>query len=862
MEAEIDRLVAMGYWTPVTESEWATPLIPVVKPDGGIRLCGDYKVTVNPQLAVAQHPLPTNEDLFSKLGNCSIFSKIDLCRAFQQLELEDSSREMCTVNTSKGLYKVNRLPYGIASSPALWQRTVDTLFKGLDGVLCFVDDILVAGKDHQSHNRALESVFKILDKYNLHIKPEKCIFATDEVSYLGFKISKTGIHKTKDKIAAIVNSKTPTSVAELRSFLGLINFYKKFFPDLATVAAPLYTLLKKDIPFIWGPSQDGAFSRLRGELSSDRFLTHYRPDLPLRLSCDASAYGLGAVLSHVVDDGRELPIAYASRSLNKAEKLYSQVDKEALAIIYAVQHFHFYLYGRLFSLVTDHRPLLSILGEKSSLPQMVAARLQRYAVILSTYHYKIMFRSSADHGNADALSRMVEKNNDTNDIDFDSSSSLMVNFIKSTVSCQEISDETKRDPLLSKVYKCLLDGTDFPLNDQFVPFRTNRLRFNLDGGLILRDSRVVIPVNLQSKILDVLHEEHVGINKTKALARSYVWWHNIDKDIENRVRTCKSCQIHGNNPVKTPIHSWETPAGPWDRLHIDFAGPVNNTMFMVIVDAFSKWPEVFLMKETTSSNCIKILESLFARFGFPLRIVSDNGPQFTSREFSEFLRTYGISHSLTAPYKPATNGEAERFVQTLKNFLKVVSLNSTNSDELQSLVSSFLLTYRTTPHAVTHSTPSELLLKRNVRNVLDVVKPSRELSSNVGLYPNVQVRSFEVGDAVMRRCFVGKVSWVEGTIMKRLGKLHYLVKSGHRLVKCHVDQLKKCHGLIDHVIGDRDPYELSEHVSLGEAPTDIGVAPGPDSGGSLSVQSGEDGIDTAVTVRSKRNVKPPDRLNL
>ena len=245
VEAEIDKMVDSGFWTPVTESKWATALVPVMKSNNQVRLCGNYKVTVNPQLEIAHHPLPTSEDIFTKLNNNKVFSKLDLRNAFQQLELDDESKEICTVNTTKGLFRVNRLPYGIASSPALWQRTVDSILQGLDGVLCFVDDILIGAPDLKIHNTRLRSVLEALKRNNVHVKEEKCSFAVNNVSYLGFQVDSNGIHKTDDKIRAIQEVPVPTSVTELKSFLELITFYARFVPNLATVAEPLYKLTKK-----------------------------------------------------------------------------------------------------------------------------------------------------------------------------------------------------------------------------------------------------------------------------------------------------------------------------------------------------------------------------------------------------------------------------------------------------------------------------------------------------------------------------------------------------------------------------------------------------------------------------------------
>lgn len=860
VEAEIDRLVKFGFWTPTTESEWATPLVPVVKADNSVRLCGDYKVTLNPQLEVAQHPLPTNEELFSKLGNCVVFSKLDLCHAFQQLELDDKSKDICTVNTSKGLFRVNRLPFGVASSPAIWQRTVDGLFAGLDGVLCFVDDILISAPNIETHNSRLITVLGILNEHNMHIKKEKCLFAVSSVSYLGFEIDAEGIHKTDGKIKAIKNVKVPSTVSELRSFIGLVNFYGKFVPDLSTIAAPLYDLLKKDVDFNWDDGCQHAFKQLKEELTSKRFLTHYQPDLPVRLACDASAYGLGAVLSHVLPGGEERPIAYASRTLQKAELNYSQIDKEALSIIYGVKHFHYYLYGRHFELLTDHKPLLAIFGEKSELPAMIAARLQRYAVTLSGYDYEIKFRPSVKHGNADALSRLpvkVTENSHSHEGE-GVQQTLLVHFA-TPVSANDIKCATKTDKTLVKIYDCILTGKDLPRDIDFAAYRAVKDSLNIENGIILKDSRVVIPKSLRASILSVLHEEHMGICKTKSLARSYVWWPNIDKDIEALINSCFACQSNRNEPAKVVNHSWEYPKGPWQRLHIDFAGPINGINYFIVVDAFSKWPEVITMNNTTSGNCIKALRSLFARHGLPFVLVSDNGPQFVSEEFESFLSNNCIKHVKTAPYYPATNGEAERYVQTFKNYLKIAE---PNMRDLEASIQSFLLTYRTTPHSVTGYSPSELLFKRQIRNVLGLVRPyvsNDKLATSSVKSSRELVSSFEPGQSVLIRNYRGERKWIAGTISEVLGKLHYLIDVNGRKMKRHLNQIKSFNNY--KTTKNYQTYDLCELINVGDSKRHQSQH-----GGVISVENGRNcennkNCENRYPVRNNRGI-PPDRINL
>ena len=387
VECELDRLAQDGVLVKVPYCDWAAPVVAVPKADGAIRLCGDYKVTVNPVLDIDQYPLPKPEDIFATLSGGQLFTTLDLTHAYNQLVLHEESRKFVTVNTHKGLYQYTRLPFGIASAPAVFQRTMDTILQGAEGVACYIDDIIVTGRTPAEHVEHLEEVLKRLLRHGVRVKRQKCRFLQPSVSFLGHRIDAAGIHPLNDKLQAIVQAPAPTNVPELRSFLGLINYYGKFIPNAATLLAPLNRLLRKDAKWRWSLECASSFDAAKKALSSSSVLVHYNPSLPIRLAGDASAYGIGAVIAHVMPDGSERPVAFASRTLSSSERNYAQVEKEALSLIYGVKHFHSYLYGRQFTLVTDHKPLTAILGPKKGIPLLAAARLQRWAWILSAYTY-------------------------------------------------------------------------------------------------------------------------------------------------------------------------------------------------------------------------------------------------------------------------------------------------------------------------------------------------------------------------------------------------------------------------------------------------------------------------------------------
>ena len=341
----------------VEESEWAAPIVPVMKADGSVRLCGDYKVTVNQAIKADSYPLPRTEDILASLAGGQSFTKLDLAHAYQQLPLDEASKKLATVNTHKGLYQFNRLPFGISSAPSIFQRAIEGILQGLDHVSVYLDDILLTGATVEEHLQLLEEVLRRLEEAGLRLKKSKCAFMLSSVEYLGYIISADGIQPSPEKVRALMDAPRPQNTSQLRSFLGLLNFYNKFLPQSSTWLAPLHQLLKKNARWSWGRAQDRAFKKAKEALTSSHVLAHYNQDLPLILECDASPYGVGAVLSHEMEDGSTKPIAFASRSLTPAEKRYAHLDKEALGIIFGVKRFHLYLAGRKFSIASDHRPL-------------------------------------------------------------------------------------------------------------------------------------------------------------------------------------------------------------------------------------------------------------------------------------------------------------------------------------------------------------------------------------------------------------------------------------------------------------------------------------------------------------------------
>uniref|UniRef100_A0A8C3HCL2 Gypsy retrotransposon integrase-like protein 1 n=1 Tax=Chrysemys picta bellii TaxID=8478 RepID=A0A8C3HCL2_CHRPI len=419
--------------------------------------------------------------------------------------------------------------------------------------------------------------------------------------------------------------------------------------------------------------------------------------------------------------GEERPIAFASRTLRKAETNYAQIECEALGIVFRIWKFHQYLFRRKFTLLTDHQPMTSIFGPHTGIPPLAASRMQRWALLLSVHTYEIKYRKSTLHGNADGLSRLPLP---VNCRDIAQKESFYFEQVENTpITAIQVKKATRVDPVLSQVMDLVMHGTSRRtslVSPDLVTYMSRRTDLSIQSGCLLWGRRAIIPPPLRSQVLEQLHSSHCGIVHMKEIAQSYFWWPGLDSAIEEKARACMSCQGVRNAPQWAPLHPWDWPENLWQRIHVDFSGPLEGSMFLVVVDAHSKWPEVSIMQSTTAESTIQKLQGLFSRFGLPEQLVSDNGPQFVSQEFQKFMKANGIHHITSAPYHPSTNGLAERSVQTMKQALK----SARGQLSIQKRLDTFLLSYRNTPHATTKASPAYLMMGRQLSTCFDLLKPS------------------------------------------------------------------------------------------------------------------------------------------
>ncbi len=800
LDEELDKLVAQGIFEPVRHAKWATPIVAVAKKDGGLRICGDYRCTVNTAVKPDVYPIPTASELFSKLAGGVVFTKLDLKQAYQQLPLDDISADLLTINTHRGLFQARRLQFGVSTAVSIFQRFMDTLLAGIPGVQPYLDDILISGKTMEEHNARLRAVLKCFAEAGLRLKKEKSIFAAAQVEFLGFRVDKDGIKPTCEKVKAIQKAPPPRNKTELQAFLGLLNFYSCFLPNKATVLEPLHRLLDQSAMWQWEAKHESAYIQAKQLLQTDRVLAHYDEKKPLAVVCDASPYGLGALLFHLERDGQEKPICFASRTMTTTERNYAQIDKEALAVVFAVRKFHQYLAGRHFVIFTDHKPLLGLLHHSKPMPAILSPRMLRWSLIIGAYDYELCYRPGKQMGNADALSRLPLPASDA--VTPPPLEVLLLEMVPDApMHAERISNLTLKDPVMSRVLRWVLHGwpADIP-DSRFRPLISRRHELSVHKNCVLWGSRVVVPSSARREVLAMLHDAHPGIVHMKGLARSYVWWPGMDGDIEETVKICKTCLMSRHAPAKAKVHPWEWTTKRWSRLHIDFAGPFQGKVFLIVVDAHSKWLEVSLMSSMSSSAVINTLRLLFATHGLPDVIVSDNGAAFTSTEFQEFADRNGIRHVTTAPYHPSSNGQAERMVQTTKEALSRIT-----QGEWQTRLARFLLSQHVTPNSSTGKSPAELLMNRRLTTALDRLHPDhggdmlRKQELIAEKCPGT-VREFRPHDLVYMRSYTRGSRWIPGVIIEVTGPLSYKVRTGDGQVhRRHIDQL------LDRVVPSVDP---------------------------------------------------------
>lgn len=703
----IDTLCERGILQPVESSLWATPIVTPMKSDGKTpRICGDYRLTLNPRLQQQSCTTMEPEDLLNKLVGSVCFSKIDLQDAYLQIPLDEQSSNLTTINTPFGLYRYKFLPFGLSVSPAIFQNVMDTLTENLSGVLVYQDDIIVHGSDKAAHDNNLKALLSRLVDANVSVNNKKCTFGQESIKCLGYLVSADGYKPDPTRLKPLTEFSTPTNISEVRSLLGALQYYSRFLPRFTDRAKCLFDIISLN-KFEWSSEHQSCVESLLSELTSST-LQPFSPQLKTVLITDASPYGIAAIIEQ-----NEKPVICISRKLNAAERGYSQTQREALAVFWAVKRLHKFLFGIKFAIITDHEALKFIYHPTKPLNRSSSAMVHRWSILLSAYNYTIEHRSAKHIQHVDYLSRHpTESSIQTDDCLFTHPLPIDRNSL--------ILD-TKRyfGPVLCSMKRGWTHTSKRKYREFFI--RRDDLSSTPDNLLCYHD-RIVIPPTLRQAVLDDIHSGHLGVEKMKSLARMTCWWPGIDNDIQRRAKSCKDC-YHKSEHRPSQWNPWPLAHEAWERLHIDYCGPFLGKYYaLVVIDSYSKWPEVFFTTSASSTFTIQALRKLFSREGVPIVLVSDNGSHFTADEFNAWLKSIGCKHLFTAPRHPCSNGQAENFVKTLKN--AVYSLKPNSYTELERGVDTFLLQYRNATHSSTKETPARLLKGRSLRSNLHMLRTS------------------------------------------------------------------------------------------------------------------------------------------
>lgn len=691
-------------------SPWVSPMVPVLKENGDLRICIDMR-RANEAIIRENHPLPTMDELLPHFRQAKYFSRLDIKNAFHQLEIDEESRHITTFSTSKGLFRYKRLMFGVSCAPEMFQKVLEKMLLGCEGTANFIDDIIVFGSNEQEHDSRLKKVLQVLRDNDVLLNEAKCIYKTNEIEFLGHKLTAEGIKPLDKYIQAIQSTKKPTNIEEVQSFLGLVNYVGKWIPNLASQTEPLRQLVRlklsrtSDLQKYWDRNQDKAFEMLKASLSNINTLGYYNPKDKTQVIADASPVGLGAVLVQIDRNGPRV-IAYGNKSLTDCEKRYCQTEKEALALLWAVEHFKIYLFGKEFELISDHKPLETIFGPRSK----PCARIERWVLRLQAYKYKVIYRPGKENI-ADSISRLCHSAC-PEPFDNENYINAIVEYSRpAAVSLDEIEIACSTDEEIKALKSGIFENK---WDDSVNAYKVFQSEICFQGNIALRGNKLIIPKELRGRVIEAAHQGHPGIVAMKTRLRSKVWWPKIDKDAECRVKSCKGCTLVSAPNPPHPTKRRELPVEAWIDLAIDFLGPLpSNDYLLVLVDYYSRYKEIKIMRSITSTDTVKILKEIFSRLGYPVTLTCDNGQQFTSEVFKTFCKECNITLYNTIPYWPQMNGEVERQNRDVLKRLKISQLEKKNwKDDLLD----YLAMYNSTPHTTTGKTPAELFYNRQFRD--------------------------------------------------------------------------------------------------------------------------------------------------
>ena len=684
---QLDGMVKDDIIEPVsTSSEWCHPIVIVDKKGTSEkRLTVDFK-KLNDQIQRPAHPMQPPRDVVSSISG-RYFTKLDARHGYWQVPLCESARPLTTFITPWGRFRYLRNPQGLISAGDEYNRRTDAAFDGITNFKKVVDDCLVYDDDLSDHVARVRRVLTCARDNGIKLSAKKFVFAATQIEFCGYRLNADGWTVDEAKTSAIRDFSTPSNRTDLRSFLGLMNQCAEFTPCLAELSAPLRGLLKPSTEFLWHHDHTAAFNAIKDELVSLATLSYFQVGSELRLETDASKLkGLGFVLWQKQDTGWRI-IQCGSRYLSDTESRYAVIELELLAIVWAVKKCKLFLSGTQFRVITDHRSLVPIINAYS-LDQIENPRLLRMMLKLQSFQLCAEWRKGADNAFADALSR--------NPVDLPSPTDqygeapALANLgiraclrrdedgLITDLRFQAVHDAAAADSDYQLLLQHVQDG--FPNDQRDLPdalrsFWNGREHLSVANGIVLKGQRIVVPVSLRQHVLQDLHASHQGIVRTKARARQVVYWPKLSQDLETLIRACPTCRERQASLPREPLLNDRHPTLPFEHTSADLF-TCQGREFLVYVDRLSGWPCLAPTGTTTSSHDVIVhLRRWFPDVGVPSVLCTDGGPQFASHQFAEFCRRWQISHVMSTPHFPQSNGHAEAGVKAMKTLVHKTTTN-------------------------------------------------------------------------------------------------------------------------------------------------------------------------------------------
>lgn len=667
LEAEIIR---------ESSSSYASPIILVRKKDGNTRLCVDYRM-LNSITIKERYPMPIIEDEISRLSGQAWFITLDLMSGYYQVPISENSKHLTAFVTPDGHYEYNRMPFGLANAPAIFQRMMNHVLgpARFNKATVYIDDLLIFGKTSSECLDRLHEVLQLLQEANLKLNLSKCNFLQNSIDYLGYEISSTGMRPGDSKIRCVTNFPLPQNVHGVRQFIGLVSYFRKFIEGFALLANPLTKLLKKDATWTWSTEQDEAFNTLKQKLSVRPVLAIYCPAAETELHTDASRVGIGGILLQRPEGSLApfQPVAFYSRQTTPEEKNFHSYELETLAVVCSLKKFRVYLIGKQFKIITDCSALRSTFQKRDLIP-----RIARWWLAIQEYDSVVEYRAGVRMSHVDALSRNPVEASDVQD---------PVRFPEVMAISEEDWLLTLQlgDPELRRIRDIVstdLDskGLDYIRNNYVI--KDNKLFRCLDEEK--SKLRWVVPKGARWQLCRMNHDDigHVGFEKTYERIKKNYWFAKSRRFVKKYVESCIECAFAKkatNASCEGLLHPIPKIAVPFHTLHIDHLGPFVKskkgfTHLLVAVDSFTKFVFIKPVRNTNAQNVINALDDIFYMFRSPGRIISDRGSCFTSHAFRRFCLDRGIKHILNAVASPRSNGQVERYNRTILDSLTAQNL--------------------------------------------------------------------------------------------------------------------------------------------------------------------------------------------